>query len=70
FDGAHTIGAFDVVESYVNAYRLMKMAFLVGFTGIGVLQHGDPKKRMIHLDRVEVPHITRPRIWTYCKGEK
>lgn len=36
----------------------------MGFTGIGIKQHGD--NRFIHLDDLREPdHAPRPTIWTY-----
>lgn len=35
---------------------------MLGFTGIGINQQGDPAGRFIHLDFLET---NRPRIWSY-----
>jgi len=61
--GPHTTGcAVDVVISGRRAYELLRLAFVCGFTGIGIQQKGD--KRFIHLDSLMVDY-PRPRIWSY-----
>lgn len=67
--GPHTTGlAVDThVNNAVDAYRLVQLAFELGFTGIGVKQHGDNAGRFVHLDIIlGVQGIPRPAIWTYA----
>ena len=63
--GAHTSGqAFDILIDRENAYNLLKIAFTVGFTGIGVNQKGGA--RFLHLDTIDnSPNRPRPTIWSY-----
>ena len=61
--GAHASGlACDVGVDGKQAYELMKHAFALGFTGIGVSQKGSGP-RFIHLDMLE--EAPRPNIWSY-----
>jgi zinc D-Ala-D-Ala carboxypeptidase len=61
--GAHASGlACDVGVDGQQAYELMKDAFALGFTGIGVSQKGSGS-RFIHLDMLE--EAPRPNIWSY-----
>ena len=61
--GAHASGlACDVGIDGQQAYELMKDAFALGFTGIGVSQKGSGP-RFIHLDMLE--EAPRPNIWSY-----
>jgi uncharacterized protein YcbK (DUF882 family) len=60
--GAHSSGcACDVGVEGQDAYQLLKLAFELGFTGIGVQQKGS--SRFIHLDTLEQP--PRPNVWSY-----
>lgn len=60
--GAHTSGcAVDIGVQGTDAYRLLKLAFAMGFTGIGVQQKGGG--RFIHLDTLDTP--PRPNVWSY-----
>lgn len=60
-NGPHTTGrAVDLNVSRKNAYIVLKCAFEIGFTGIGVNQKGDG--RFIHLDDLE---DGRPTCWSY-----
>lgn len=63
--GPHTLGAVDVRISGAEAHRLLAMAMLIGFTGIGVKQHGPGGGRFIHLDNLPAHNHPRPRVWTY-----
>tara|TARA_Y100001951_G_C11282991_1_gene266652 strand:+ start:429 stop:791 length:363 start_codon:yes stop_codon:yes gene_type:complete len=57
--GQHSLAAIDLGVSGKDAYLLTKIAFELGFTGIGVSQRkGVP--RFIHLD-----DRTVPAIWSY-----
>jgi len=66
-NGPHTIGAVDVRVSGAEAHILLHMALLVGFSGIGVKQHGPHEGRFIHLDNLPIhaPSHPRPWVWTY-----
>ena len=60
--GAHASGcACDVGVEGRDAYDLVKLAFQLGFTGIGVNQKAGG--RFIHLDTLEEP--PRPNLWSY-----
>lgn len=62
--GAHSTGqAADLAVSGADAYKILKLAFELGFTGIGVQQKGTG--RFIHLDTVTVARFLRPSIWSY-----
>lgn len=61
-DGPHTTGqALDLTCSSQVAYRIIKIALDLGFTGIGVCQTGP--NRFIHLDDIEGK--PRPNVWSY-----
>lgn len=66
-DGPHTTGqAFDLGVSGERALRLVDRAREVGFTGIGVKQHGPHERRFVHVD--DLPNADgqpRPWIWSY-----
>ncbi len=64
-NGAHPTGmAADIAVSRGDAYRILKLALELGFTGIGVNQKGGG--RFIHLDTIENnPDQPRPTIWSY-----
>ena len=60
--GAHASGqACDVGVQGTDAYNLLKLAFALDFTGIGVQQKGGG--RFIHLDTLRNP--PRPNVWSY-----
>lgn len=62
--GPHTTGmAVDIAVNGQDAYELLRIAYNLGFVGIGIKQSGDWDKRFIHLDMI--PGQTRPRVWTY-----
>lgn len=66
-DSPHTwLRAADILIAGEKAYILVKLAISHGFTGIGVSQTGDVRKRFIHLDDLEsdAKHF-RPLIWNY-----
>tara|TARA_R110000822_G_scaffold83575_1_gene196756 strand:- start:286 stop:663 length:378 start_codon:yes stop_codon:yes gene_type:complete len=53
--------AADIACNGQQAYEIMKLAFQLGFTGIGVSQKGSA--RFVHLDTfIGSP---RPNIWSY-----
>jgi len=61
--GAHTTGlAVDLGVNRKDAYEVLKLAFELGFTGIGVNQKGNA--RFIHLD-ISQGDFMRPTIWSY-----
>ena len=64
---AHTKGrAVDVSITGKEAYRLVRLAFDAGMTGIGVAQRGPIIKRFIHIDDLEdSDENPRPLIWSY-----
>lgn len=59
--GPHTTGrAIDFAVDRADAYRLAKLAFEQGFTGIGFQQKG--AGRFLHVDDLTEG---RPTIWSY-----
>lgn len=63
--GPHTLGqAADLKVSGKDAFELMRLAMLAGFTGIGVKQAGELDKRFLHIDTVK-DGVLRPRVWSY-----
>lgn len=63
--GPHTTGrAADLLVDRGNAYKLLKIALEMGFTGIGIQQKG--AGRFIHLDNLpNAPGQPRPTIFSY-----
>lgn len=63
--GAHYTGhACDIAVRGADALRLVQLAIVHGFTGIGVQQKGDV--RFIHIDDLTVADkFPRPNIWSY-----
>ena len=63
--GVHNEGvAADVAVSREDAYKLLLIAFQIGFTGIGVQQKG--VGRFIHLDTsTGSSRSPRPTVWSY-----
>ena len=63
--GAHVSGkACDILVDRKDAFELLSLAFLIGFTGIGVNQKGG--SRFLHLDTIEnSASRPRPTIWSY-----
>jgi zinc D-Ala-D-Ala carboxypeptidase len=60
--GAHATGlACDIAVQGNDAYSLLKLAFGLEFTGIGVQQKGGG--RFLHLDTMRDP--PRPNVWSY-----
>ena len=66
-NSAHIKGrAVDVSITGKEAYRLVRLAFDAGMTGIGVAQKGKDSKRFIHIDDLENSNENpRPWIWSY-----
>ena len=62
--GPHTTGrAVDINVYGKDAYDLLHLALLHGFTGVGLKQNGPLESRFIHLD--DLTEGTRPWIWSY-----
>ena len=63
--GAHATGlAADIGVSHADAHELLRIAFELGFSGIGVKQKGSG--RFIHLDTIEAnQNQPRPHVWSY-----
>ncbi|MBM3273067.1 DUF882 domain-containing protein [Candidatus Kaiserbacteria bacterium] len=63
--GPHTTGrAVDLAVERQAAWRVLDIAFQLGFTGIGVQQKGP--SRFIHLDDLpNKPGQPRPTVWSY-----
>lgn len=58
--------AADIRCTHDRAHTVLKNANLIGFTGIGIKQHGPVGKRFIHLDMCKpLNQRPRPTIWTY-----
>lgn len=67
-NSAHILGkAVDILCSGEKAFTIVKLATVLGFTGIGIQQRGEHSKRFIHLDDVpkENKDMPRPWIWSY-----
>lgn len=58
--GMHTKAAIDIQVPVEYCHRVLRLAFELGFTGVGVNLAGDHKYRFIHLDLREAP-----RVWSY-----
>lgn len=59
--GPHTLGqAVDISIGHQDAYDLLHLALMHGFTGIGVQQKG--AQRFLHLDTLK---DGRPTVWSY-----
>jgi len=65
--GPHTTRrAVDVLVTGRDALRLVSEALRLGFTGVGIKQHGPHGSRFIHLDDLpNTPDQPRPHIWSY-----
>lgn len=64
---AHPLGvAADIRVSGRKALKLLLFALLLGFTGVGVKQHGEHGRRFIHLDILwKHDSAFRPTLWSY-----
>lgn len=61
--GAHALGlAADIGVDGPDAYRVLQLAFELGFTGIGVQQKSTG--RFIHLD-IRNGELPGPTVWSY-----
>jgi len=64
--GPHTTGkACDILCCFEKAYKVLYLAIILRFSGIGLAQKGDPGRRYIHIDTLAAPDHPRPRVWTY-----
>ena len=62
--GPHTTGqAVDIAAAFSFALDLAVTARRLGFTGIGLKQHGPHAARFVHLD--DLDGGSRPTVWTY-----
>jgi uncharacterized protein YcbK (DUF882 family) len=65
-DRPHTTGkAADILIPGPDAYAVLHYTFLMGFSGIGVKQHGPWDERFIHVDMLTPSEGPRPRVWSY-----
>lgn len=66
-NGPHTTGMAADIGIFANlAFKVVRLAFKYGMTGIGVSQKGNFSKRFIHVDCLPIePKYLRPRIWSY-----
>lgn len=66
-DGPHTTGhAVDLLINGARCFTVLQAATQLGFTGIGLSQKGDIKRRFIHLDDLPMSiTLPRPWCWTY-----
>jgi len=64
---AHPTGrAVDIKADSHLAYKILKLAFLHGFTGVGIRVCGDNRKDFIHLDTLTaIQMASRPCVWSY-----
>jgi uncharacterized protein YcbK (DUF882 family) len=64
--GPHTTGkAVDIGVRGQEAHEVVRLAFELGFSGIGVSQKGNMHKRFIHIDMLNTPGRFRPTVWSY-----
>lgn len=61
----HTHGAVDIRASRKTAGKLVSLAIIMGFQGIGLRQTGPVSGRFVHLDMVKRNEEGCPIIWTY-----
>ena len=62
--GTHASGyAADINCDGASAHALVRIAFELGFTGIGINQKGAVHNRFIHLDILK--EAPRPNMWSY-----
>lgn len=66
YNGPHTTGqAVDILVHAIDAYEILRAAFMFNFTGIGINQKGNLGGRFIHLDSLTEPDYPRPRVFSY-----
>lgn len=64
--GPHTVAAVDVWIDPALVWDFIELATSLGFSGLGLHQHGPHAERFVHLD--DLPNgsgCPRPRVWTY-----
>ncbi len=59
--GMHSKAAIDIRVPMRDCHRILKKAYELGFTGVGINLTGDPGQRFIHLDQ----RTSEPRAWSY-----
>lgn len=59
--GYHSIAAIDFRVPTEDCHKIVKQAFALGYTGIGINLTGDSGSRFIHLDE----RRAAPRLWSY-----
>ena len=67
--GTHTLGrGVDLQASFGAAFEIATKADQIGFTGIGIKQHGPAESRFIHLDDLGTGEFigVRPTVWSYA----
>ncbi len=67
-DGPHTTArAIDIAVHGLAAHDVVRVALELGFSGLGVRQHGPIDGRFLHLDDLpSAPGRPRPWIWSYA----
>ena len=61
--GPHTTGrACDIACNGQEIFKIMELAYLVGFTGFGISQR-EGRPRFLHIDDIQAP--PRPNMWSY-----
>jgi zinc D-Ala-D-Ala carboxypeptidase len=60
--GQHSVAAIDFRVPTEDCHEVVRYAFDLGFTGIGINLKGPTSKRFIHLDK---RCGASPRIWSY-----
>jgi uncharacterized protein YcbK (DUF882 family) len=69
--GGHVEGAVDIGVHGSDAWWLVRHAMRLGWTGIGLRQHGPINRRFVHLDRREhAAEALTPWVWTYDAEKK
>lgn len=64
FNGPHTTGlAVDIKCKGMQAHRILGLAMMLGFYGIGISQKGNHESRFIHVDLMR--GAMRPWLWSY-----
>ena len=62
----HTSGqAVDIAVYGERAHRLLGVASVMRFKGLGINQHGAHHRRFIHLDDIDDDDHPRPYVWSY-----
>jgi len=63
----HATGqAVDIKCTHALAVKIIRVAYTLGFSGVGIKQKGNINSRYIHLDDLEKAKARpRPHIWSY-----